>query len=121
VRTPELNKDRRATILRWLRGGLPLDVAARMTGVPEEAVRVWRAKSVQGVRGYAMFDDEVRAAMAEGEAMHVARITAAGKNNWRASAWLLERMYPDRWTVPEPIDAEIPDAPPTSADDLQGL
>jgi hypothetical protein len=40
----------------------------------------------------------------------VAQVAAGAKTNWRASAWLLERRYPERWGPPRP--AAEPDVPP---------
>jgi len=114
-----LTPQRRETFLKLLRGGLPIDTAARLTGVDGHIVRSWRNRSTKKVPGYVRFNDEIDRAMAEGEAIHLARITDAGKTSWRASAWLLERMYPDRWGAPLPID--IPDAPPAATADLDGL
>jgi hypothetical protein len=45
----------------------------------------------------------------------VAQVAAGAKTNWRASAWLLERRYPERWGPPRP--AAEPDVPPAVAED----
>lgn len=39
----------------------------------------------------------VKSADATAEMRAVTGIMAAGKNNWQALAWFLERKYPDRW------------------------
>jgi hypothetical protein len=46
----------------------------------------------------------------------VAQVAAGAKTNWRASAWILERRYPERWGMPRPQDEPQP-APPAGADD----
>jgi hypothetical protein len=39
----------------------------------------------------------------------IAQVAAAAKTNWRASAWLLERRYPERWAAPpRRADDELP-------------
>jgi transposase len=120
-RVPALTKERRTNLLRFLKGGLPIDTAARLVGVHESTVRTWRSRSRAKRPGFAGFEAEVVQALAEGEAILVARVTTAGRDNWRAAAWLLERMYPDRYGPPPP-PMSIPDAPPVAVeDDLAGL
>jgi transposase len=110
--TPALTSDRRRRLLDFLRGGVPLDTAARLVGVEDVDVRVWRNRSQLKVRGYALFDDECRRAQAEGEAILLSRVTDAGKGNWRAATWLLERLYPERYGPRSALD--LPDGPPLS-------
>lgn len=44
------------------------------------------------------FSDAIKRGKALGEAMFVMAIDRAGKNGcWQADAWLLERMYPERY------------------------
>jgi hypothetical protein len=45
----------------------------------------------------------------------VAQVAAGAKTNWRASAWLLERRYPERWGPRRPQD-EL-DPPAAAAED----
>lgn len=124
ARPPRLTPQLRQELLKWLRAGLPLSLACSFIDVHESNVRVWRARSRAGVRGYRNFDEDVKHAINEGEATLVAQITVAGKTNWRAHAWLLERMNPERWGPPAP-PAPIPDAPPlgseSRSDDQAGL
>ena len=48
------------------------------------------------------------AAMAEAEALHVGVIATAARKSWQASAWFLERKYPQKWgrRVPDAADSE---------------
>jgi hypothetical protein len=43
------------------------------------------------------FAERLRRAEASLELGHLKHIEDAGKDNWRASAWLLERVFPDRY------------------------
>lgn len=43
------------------------------------------------------FARQLRKAGASLEVLHLKNIETAGQKYWRASAWLLERMYPDRY------------------------
>lgn len=45
----------------------------------------------------AEFAKKLRRAEASLEVAHLKNIETAGQKYWRASAWLLERMYPDRY------------------------
>lgn len=120
AQSPRLTPELRDALLGFLRAGLPIDTAARVIGVTDSTVRVWRSRAVAHRRGYARFEDEVQQALAEGEALLVSRVADAGRGNWRAAAWLLERLYPDRYGPPNPLD--IPDAPAGNpADELAGL
>lgn len=119
-RPPKLTPQVRDDLLKWLRNGLPLELAARMAGTHDATVRAWRAKSRSGVRGYKGFDADVEQALAEGEGVNVARIVHAGKSNWRAAAWLLERQFPNKYgPPPPPLPLQVPDVPPLSADEAR--
>jgi transposase len=120
-----LTEDVKGKFLRFLSSGLPMDTAARLVGVQDYTVRLWLTRARTWPRGvYKGFDRDVTRCLAEGEAILLARITEAGRSNWRADAWLLERMYPDRYGPPPSFD-NIPNAPPyeaaRSTDDQSGL
>jgi hypothetical protein len=117
--TPALSHAHRERLFALLRGGVPVDTAARLTGVTPATVDIWRARSRAGQRGYKTFEDGLLEAIAEGEAVLLARISDAGRGNWRAAAWLLERLAPERYGPPTPV--EVPDGPPSSSDPSETL
>jgi hypothetical protein len=43
------------------------------------------------------FAAQLKRAEAQLEVVHLTNIETAGRKNWRASAWLLERMFPERF------------------------
>jgi hypothetical protein len=47
----------------------------------------------------------------------VAQVAAGAKTNWRASAWLLERRYPERWGPVRPQEDAEPAPPAVGAND----
>lgn len=49
---------------------------------------------------FAEFSLAVRKALAEWELEQLEAIAEAGKKDWRASAWLLERRFPDEYGPP---------------------
>ncbi len=117
---PQITPDKRAELIRWLENGLPIDMAARLSGLSPHTVTVWRKRSLEAQRYYIKLEDAIQEAMTRGESVHLARIAEAGRTQWRASAWLLERMYPEKYAPPLPM---VPDAPPlpTVVDEFPGL
>ena len=91
------------------------ETAALAAGISARTLRGW----LQRGRESAHPDDEpyrrlrtrTDEARAKGEAAHVARVSrAAAEGDWKASAWFLERAYPERWARPavRPAAAEPP-------------
>jgi transposase len=117
---PKLTQRHRDELVRWLETGLPIEMAARLAGFSARIVTVWRSRCQDRVPGYGRLEDDIQQALARGESVHLARIAEAGRTQWRASAWLLERMYPEKYAPPMPL---VPDAPPlpTQVDDFPGL
>jgi hypothetical protein len=97
--TPEL-QDRLVALVRQV--GF-LSAAARCCGLPPSLVCEWVARG-QGrdpdrpaTPMYAELADAIQRAQAEFEVQCLLRINAAAKakpENWKASAWLLERAFP---------------------------
>jgi len=85
-----------------LANGVPLRIAARSIDVDPRTVRRWLAEGdlrerVEELRS-AHAADSTGAAAAE--ARMVVLLLRASRFDWRASAWWLERRYPERWAVP---------------------
>jgi hypothetical protein len=47
---------------------------------------------------FVAFSDAVEAAIATSELRLVQRVVAAGHDDWRAAAWMLERRWPSRYS-----------------------
>jgi hypothetical protein len=91
-------------VLDGLRQGLPQKVAAQRAGVSEDTVSLWKAKKPE-------FRRAVEVAQAEfcGRNLRIIQGAAEEKNKWgqsqwQASAWLLERRWPELFGLrhPEP-------------------
>jgi hypothetical protein len=108
-----MEDEQRSELLKWLRNGMTLDIAARLSDLSPGDVAEQQHGDVE-------LAEQIAKALAEGEAVHLARIAEAGRSNWRASAWILERLYPEKYAPPLP---QVPDASPlpTSLDDFPGL
>jgi hypothetical protein len=80
--------------------GVPVGVAAKSVGVSARTLRRWMQESDLRERVA-----EIRAARrgdpggsgARLEARLAVLILKASEHDWRASAWWLERRYPERW------------------------
>jgi len=86
----------RRTIYNWLSQG--------------EADRDHNVKSL-----HRTFCEEVTAAEGEAELEAVQTILEAGKKQWQACAWFLERRYPDRWGLKRREDTDEEESNPLEA------
>jgi transposase len=117
-RPSKLTDDLQTQIVRLIRAGSTVEVAAQSAGVAKRTFYSWmeRGAAAEPKRAdapYAAFRDAVDQAHAESEAMLVTRIAkAAGDGSWAAAAWLLERRWPQRWSKPAAGAVETPKVDP---------
>lgn len=76
---------RRKKLLDALRKGMPIKAAAAAAGM--HYMTVWRSRQADKE-----LDDEIVVAECDGEAKLYGFVFAASKENWKAAAWLLERI-----------------------------
>ena len=110
--TPEI-QDR---ILRLVRAGNYLEVAAAASGVRKATLLEWLRRGEREAASdedtvFARFSGEVLTAQAEAEARDVTLIAKAGTEEWQAAAWRLERKFPGRWGRRDRHDVSITDDP----------
>lgn len=92
--TPELTQ----TICETVRRGNFLDTAGALVGISRSTLGTWLRRGAREETGeYAEFTRAVRLAQAEAEAEGVSAIQAAARSDWKAVAWLLARLAPERW------------------------
>ena len=93
--TPELQEQ----ICTTIRAGNYIETAAAYVGVSKPTLYAWMKRGHAQQRGiYRSFLNAVGQALAHAETLDVANIAkAAGGGDWKASAWRLERKFPDRW------------------------
>jgi transposase len=96
-RRPDFMKPEvRKAILDAVSIGCTFHHAAARAKVTKQTFREWRRRGEAGAPGdedYIKFVEELR--YAEGEGVYAAMIRVrAGKPGWQASAWMLERRYP---------------------------
>ena len=106
------NPEKIESLLNYLRLGMYQNQAAAMAGIAESTFHYWK---VQGEKAEARTEEDqeltaqeeleleflegVKKARADAEALHLANIRKAGEDTrtWQASAWWLERSFPERW------------------------
>ena len=92
--TPEVQEK----IVGVLRSGNYAQVAAACAGIGETTFYEWLKRGEEEESGiYTEFREAIKNAEAEAEADSVAIIETAGRKEWQARAWLLERKHPYRW------------------------
>ena len=93
--TPELGDK----ILAFVRRGAHRETACASAGVARKTLEMWleRAKGGPHSTRYKRFAEALDKAEAENESITVSAIIFAGKQDWRALAWVLERRGAQRW------------------------
>jgi hypothetical protein len=89
-----------------------VSTAASLLGISRETFYKWAERGSRERRRrdrgkeprpdeelYLAFSDTVKKALAEGERYHIENIKKASSNSWQASAWVLERRHPQRWSL----------------------
>ena len=100
--TPEVT----AKISRALRLGAFLETAAGYAGLDRDTLKEWikLGRGPEARQVHREFVEEIDAAMADAEVAMLQRVSDA--EEWQASAWRLERRYPDRWGRIDRLKAE---------------
>ena len=102
--TPEV----RDQICTLLKAGTTISAAAQVVGITRKTIHIWLQKGQEEERGrYREFYLDAEAARGHAEALCVARIVAASKDDWRAAAWYLARARKKGWGDSMEITAEI--------------
>ena len=121
ARPTKLTQDKIDEICNWLKLGYYQEDAATMAGISTSTYYEWMKKGdeaqkalesgdpsslpavqedseVEVVNMYSEFSDSIKRARAEAEGAHIRNIRKAADNGtWQASAWFLERSFPQKW------------------------
>jgi len=108
-------------LLALIRAGNYVPVACRAVGISRQTWDDWMrlgASDDPDFREYAELRADIDRAQAQGEARNLTIISQAAPDNWQAAAWLLERMYPERYARPSQREQAAASAPlpPTDRD-----
>lgn len=94
-------------VCQAVRIGAPLQTARAYAGIPAAVFYEWMRAGREGYSPYVEFVEALDSAMAEGEMRDIARVDQGADKDWRASAFKLERRFPDRWGEKKEIAATV--------------
>ncbi len=120
-RTSALTPDVEAMILNAIRCGSSYRSACVAAGVGERSFHRWKSKGQEdgAPKEYRHFWQALTRAEHEGQIARLAVIQKASRTDWRAAAWLAERMDPERLSLKFRIEHSI--KPMTVAEALASL
>ncbi len=99
-RKPKLTKEIETKLVCLLKAGHVISVACAAVGIGERTFHRWMAQGWLETEGtYWQFRQLVLRARAECEVALLHTIYKHAKNDWRAAAWLLERLFPARYST----------------------
>lgn len=118
MRPTKLNDELQSKIVELIRAGNYIETASACVGINKDTLYDWLkrgAREKAKTNGkidkkeeiYVRFSDAVEKAIAEAEARDVMIIANASKNDWKASAWRLERKFPNKWGRHDHLKADI--------------
>ena len=111
---PKLTTELIAEFCKWISDGLSVKDTCDIVGVSQTTFYRWQTEAETGFkdgkeeRGVAVniklkkqLCEDIKKAYSKYKAVHIARINEASKNEWQASAWMLERKFPDEFAKPD--------------------
>lgn len=87
-------------VLNYVRSGLFVEQACLAAGVGVTTFRTWRREDQS-------LSAALKKAEAEFERTHIQNITTHAAKDWKASAWMLERKYPQRYAKREAPEVKV--------------
>ena len=103
----KLTPEREAKLVQLLKAGQNRQAACAAVGLCDRTLRNWIAKGEDGDERWFAFAKRIREAESECETRAVVQIQIAGKKDWRALAWWLERRFPLRWSDAKGAQAQL--------------
>jgi hypothetical protein len=95
----KLDTEMHKRLVAYVERGLTYARAAQACGIGYSTFKQWMARGRKEKRGiYADFAAAIKKADAVCEGWHLENIRKHAVKSWQASAWTLERKFPDRWT-----------------------
>lgn len=85
-------------ILNAVKEGLTQREASVLAGISEDTLSLWKKDSD--------FSEQIRQKQIENKLRHIKVINEASKTHWQASAWYLERKYPDEYSLKTKLNLE---------------
>lgn len=95
----KLDNEMHKRLVACIERGLTYARASQACGIGYSTFKQWMARGRKETRGvYRDFASAVKKADAMGEAWHLDNIKKHAAKTWQASAWFLERKFPQRWS-----------------------
>lgn len=122
--SPELTRE----IMAYIQDGNSPTKSATLVGIAPSTYFNWMSKGSNQEPRFMEFSESIKRACAQSIVNQVAHISrAADSGNWRAAAWLLERMAPESfgkhshgcWELASFRQEEVNDILETSIEDLE--
>jgi transposase len=105
-RPTKLTKDAQDKIIAAMRAGAYIETAAALAGIHKDSLYEWLKRgAAQPKSEFGKFAQAVEKALAESELRDLTNILAASQTQWQASAWRLERRYPERYSLRTRVDS----------------
>lgn len=99
-RLTKLTPENIRKILDALRTGAPRKFACRSAGVSDRTFTLWmRHGRAKRSKEHVAFFSAVQKAEADGVCQNLKKIQTAGRKNWQALAWMLERRFQEDFGV----------------------
>ena len=99
-RKPKLTKEIAGKLVRLLKAGHVISVACSAAGIGERTFHRWMEQGWRDAEGaYWQFRQQVLRARAQCEAALLNTVHKHAAKDWRAAAWLLERLFPARYSL----------------------
>jgi len=89
-----------ACFLKHIEAGQPIASAAALAGLAESTVFAWLADArANQTTKFSEFLESFTRARGKAQAKMVREIRVAGRQDWRAICWLLERLWPEQFNL----------------------
>ena len=100
--------------------GLPIISVCESVGIDSATFYDWmqRGYSEDGTELQRTFSSRVTRARGAGKLRHVRHLLSAGSEDWKATAWILERTAPQEFGKREKQDITVQTKPDTSWSDI---
>jgi len=110
----KLNEKLIRNICAFIQAGTTFDIAAKANGIARSTLYNWRKKGEKATSGiYKQFHDELDKAEAVAEVSFLFKVRKQGPE---AAKWLLQRRWPERWSLRHRRKADVPDPLPWNSD-----
>ncbi len=96
-RKTKLTPALQATFVQALSVGATHKLACEYAGITQETFYAWLRLALKGKAPYSAFSEAITRAQGSVAISWLAKIEAAGADDWRAIAWKLERRFPEEY------------------------